>query len=144
MQSSLYLCVKSLHIISVVAWMAGILYLFRLFVYHAEEKETVVKQRFCVMERRLYRYITLPAMVSTILFGASLVALDISLLRAPWVHTKLLLVAGLIGMTLFGASQLDELEAGSSRVSGRLFRILNEVPMLILIGIVFLAVFKPF
>lgn len=127
-----------------VAWMAGILYLFRLFVYHTEEKQAVVKARFCVMERRLYRYITVPAMVATVAFGGSMVALDLTLLQAPWLHAKLLFVGGIVGLTLFGSFQMDELEAGTCKLSSRTFRLLNEVPTLFLVVVVFLVVFKPF
>ena len=144
MQSTAYLVLKSLHLVSVISWMAGILYLFRLFVYHAEETENVVKKRLHVMAYRLWRYITVPAMVASAVFGACMIGLAPSLLAAPWLHAKLLGVAGLVAMTLYGGSTIDALEEGTCRVSSRTFRILNEVPTLLMIGIVFLVVLKPF
>lgn len=144
MQSTFYLCLKSLHIISIVAWMAGILYLYRLFVYHAEEKEKVVKARLSIMETRLYRYITIPAMLASLGFGFAMIFVHPPLLQTPWLHLKLLFVAGLVGMTLYSSHQMEELQAGRSKVVSRTFRILNEIPTLLLILIVFLVVLKPF
>ncbi len=143
MQSTLYLTLKSLHIVSIVAWMAGILYLYRLFVYHASETEGVVKARFQIMERRLYQYITLPAMIASLLFGAGMIALVPRLLSMPWLHAKLFFVLGLVWMTWFGGQQVDALAEGTCRINPRTFRILNEVPTLLLVLVVFLVVFKP-
>ena len=142
--SYVYLTVLSLHIVSIVAWMAGILYLLRLFVYHAEETENVVKARFAVMEDRLYRIITLPAMVSSLAFGFTLLFLHPAYLRMGWLHAKLLFVVLLIGATHFASSQIGHFAAGRVRFSSRTYRILNEVPTVILIAIVCLVVFKPF
>jgi protoporphyrinogen IX oxidase len=144
MQSTLYLTLKSLHIISVISWMAGILYLYRLFVYHAEETEEAVKRRLRIMERRLYRYITVPAMVASLVFGLPMLFLVPGFLAAGWVHTKLLFVALLVGMTLFASSQIERMETQPPQYSSRTYRILNEVPTLIMVVIVVLVVFKPF
>ncbi len=144
MLTNTYLILKSLHLISIVAWMAGILYLFRLFVYHTEEPVKVVKERFQIMEWRLYHYITLPAMIASLVFGVGLIALEPSLLMAQWLHPKLLLVAILVAVTVFAGYQIAELAAGTCQISARMFRILNEIPTLLLIGIVFLVVLKPF
>jgi protoporphyrinogen IX oxidase len=143
-ESTLYLSVLSLHIISIVAWMAGILYLMRLFVYHAEETESVVKARFKIMESRLYRFITLPAMVSSLVFGTLLLFIHPSFLKMGWLHLKLLFVLLLVGATHFCGSELGELAQDRVRYTSRTYRILNEVPTVILIAIVCLAVFKPF
>jgi putative membrane protein len=144
MPSTLFLTVKSLHLISIISWMAGILYLFRLFVYHVEETEPIVKARLHTMQWRLYRYITLPAMVASLVFGIALLRIDTHLLAMPWLHAKLLFVGGLIGMTLFGSAQIEDLKQGTCTYSSRTFRMLNEVPTLLMIAIVFLVVLKPF
>ena len=143
MPSTAYLIVKSLHLISIISWMAGILYLFRLFVYHVEETEPLFRTRLSTMQWRLYRYITVPAMVASLVFGFGLLVLDPALLAKGWLHGKLLFVAGLVGMTLFGGTQIDDLKAGTCKHSSRTFRLLNEVPTLIMIGVVFLVVLKP-
>ena len=140
----LYLSLKALHIIAIVAWMAGLLYLYRLFVYHVEESEPVVKARFQIMERRLYRIITLPPMEVAVVLGASLLAIQVDYLRMGWMHLKLLAVAGMIAMTLFGGRQIEELAAGRQPFASRTYRILNEVPTLLLVLIVFLVILKPF
>ncbi len=144
MPSTAYLILKSLHIISIVAWMAGILYLYRLFVYHSMETEAVVKARFKVMESRLYRYITMPAMMAAVTFGIGMIALDPKLLAMPWLHAKLLFVAGLVWMTWFASQQIEALADGTSKITTRTFRLLNEVPTLLLALVVFLVVLKPF
>lgn len=140
----LYQNLKALHIIAIVAWMAGLLYLFRLFVYHVEETENVVKSRFTVMESRLYRIITLPAMVVAVGLGVALLTLQSDYLRMGWIHAKLAAVVGMIAITFFGGRQIEELAAGKRPFSSRTYRILNEVPTLLLILIVFLVVLKPF
>jgi len=140
----LYLVCKSLHIISVVAWMAGVLYLYRLFVYHAAETEAVVKARFVVMEMRLFRYITSPAAIVAVVFGVAMLALMPSLLSQPWMHAKLLLVLALLHSTFFAKRYMRQLAAGTCKTSERTFRLLNEVPTLLLVLIVFLVVLKPF
>lgn len=142
--STLYLSILSLHIISVVAWMAGILYLMRLFVYHAEETEQVVRERFKVMEDRLYRIITVPAMLASLSFGITLLFLYPAYLRMGWLHAKLGFVALLIGATHFASGQIGEFAQGRVKYSSRTYRILNEVPTLLLFAIVCLVVFKPF
>ncbi len=139
----LYLTSKSLHIVSVISWMAGILYLYRLFVYHAEEKEEMVKTRFRVMESRLYRYITVPAMAASLFFGALMLFLEPSYFTSAWLQGKLLLVAALVGVTLFAQHQIEILETGKAPLSSRTYRILNEVPTVLMIAIVFMVVFKP-
>jgi protoporphyrinogen IX oxidase len=139
----LYLMSKSLHIVSVISWMAGILYLYRLFVYHAEETEEIVKTRFRVMESRLYSYITVPAMVASLVFGTLMLLLQPNQFAAPWLHGKLLLVAALVAVTLFAQHQIEVLETGNAPLSSRTYRILNEVPTVLMIVIVFLVVFKP-
>lgn len=139
-----YRIFMALHIISVISWMAGILYLYRLFIYHTEETLDVVKERFVVMEERLYRIITRPAMYLSIFFGGLMVWENPSLLTLHWFHVKLFLALLLIGMTLLSVPFRKKLQTGQSQVSSKTFRILNEVPTLLMIGIVFLVILKAF
>jgi putative membrane protein len=141
--SLLYKTILSLHLISVISWMAGILYLFRLFVYHTEETEALVKQRFHVMESRLYKIITLPAMAASLVFGFTLAILHPPHFAATWFSIKLAFVFALVACTLFAGGQISLISEGKSKVSSREFRFLNELPTLLMIGIIFLAVFKP-
>jgi putative membrane protein len=136
----------SLHLIAVISWMAGILYLYRLIVYHVEETEAVVKERFKVMEMRLYRYITRPAMWAAILAGLSMIALDPRYyLRAHWLHAKLTLVLLLIGATQLAGRTCRRLGGDEPPAySSRYYRAMNEVPTLLMIAIVLLVVLKPF
>lgn len=140
---SLYRITLAFHIIAVICWMAGILYLIRLFVYHAMETEAVVKSRFEVMEFRLYRYITSPAMVVAFILGIAMLFQNPSLLQEGWMHGKLFLVVLLIGVTHMAGSLRKKLANGTSTRSVKFFRILNEVPTLLMIGIVLLAILKP-
>ena len=139
-----YRFVLALHLISVISWMAGILYLYRLFVYHAEETEGLVKMRFIVMEKKLLRIITLPAAIASLAFGVAMLVMQPILLQQPWMHAKLGLVVLLLGMTHYAGKIRKQLEAGVSRRSGKFFRIANEVPTLLMIGIVLLVILRPF
>jgi len=140
----LYSLVRALHLIALISWMAGILYLFRLFVYHSMETEAVVKVRFEVMERRLFRLITLPAMAATLVCGVILLFINPLFMNQAWLHWKLLLVIGLIGMTLWAAPLGKRLQAGTCTYTSRQLRLFNEVPTVLMILIVLLAVLKPF
>jgi putative membrane protein len=122
--------------------MAGILYLIRLFVYHAEEKEDVVKQRFCVMEQKLYSIITIPAMTGAFIFGCILILLNGAILKAPWFHAKLLFVVVLIGVTHSCGPIMRKLQSGKSKYTGKFLRIYNELPTVLMIIIVFLVILK--
>jgi putative membrane protein len=144
MSYSLYRFVLSLHIVFIICWMAGILYLYRLFVYHAEETETVVKERFKIMEKRLLRYITMPAMLASLVFGVVMLGMNPSLLHQPWMHAKLFFVVLLMGMTHYSGIQRKQLESGTSSKSGRFYRILNEIPTLLMLLIVLLVIMRPF
>ncbi len=143
MSYPLYRAVLALHLIAVISWMAGILYLFRLFVYHATEKERVVRDRFEMMESRLNRLIVHPAMGVSLLLGMSLLALNVELFKKPWMHGKLTLALGMVAVTIFASKIMRELKAGKARYSDRGFRLLNEVPTLLMIGIVFLVIMRP-
>lgn len=138
------LWIKALHIISIIAWMAGLLYLPRLFVYHSESKiSSRQSETFKVMERRLYRAIMGPAMMLSWIFGLLLVHLS-GVGVEVWLILKLVLVVGLTALhVLLGRHRLA-FERDANRHSAKYFRILNEVPTLLMIGIVLLVVVKPF
>lgn len=139
------LYIKALHIISVIAWMAGVLYLPRLFVYHTEaEKGSVQSETFKVMERRLLRAIITPAMIATWVFGLILAFTVVNWAHAGWFHAKLVLVIVLSGFTGFLSRWTREFAEDRNMHSQRFFRIANEVPTVLLIAIVILAVVKPF
>ncbi len=142
--SGLYLWFKALHIIAVIAWMAGMLYLPRLFVYHCEaEPGSQQSETFKVMERRLLRAIINPAMIATWVLGLWL-AWDASFFSDPWLHMKLLLVVILSGVHGFFSACVRDFAHDRNRRSQRFYRIITEVPTLLMIGIVILVVVKPF
>jgi putative membrane protein len=139
-----YNIVKALHIISIVAWMAGMLYLPRLFVYHSQLSPTSdARATFATMERRLLKAIMLPAMVASWAFGIWLATL-LGAWNQGWLHAKLLLVLVLSGLHGFLSAEARRLAQGSQSRPSKFYRIINEVPTLILIGVVFLVVLKPF
>jgi putative membrane protein len=140
----LYLWVKAFHIISMVAWFAGLFYIWRLFVYHAETGSSEVKETLAIMERRLYRAIMNPAMLATLFFGLWLIHIrKDAILNSGWLWVKLVLVTILLGIHHLANSYRKRLLAGIVYNSKR-FRILNEIPTLILIATVILAILKPF
>jgi putative membrane protein len=139
------LWIKGLHIIFMVTWFAGLFYLPRLFVYHADVKDETSHQRFLVMERKLFAIMTFGA-VLTAVFGIALLFLNnwIDNLATGWLLAKLILVAGLVAFHVYCAILMREFRAGKSRHSHVFFRWINEIPALLLIAIVLLAVVKPF
>jgi protoporphyrinogen IX oxidase len=137
--------IKAFHIIAVIAWMAGLLYLPRLFVYHAaSETGSAQAETFKIMERRLLRFITTPAMIAAWIFGLILAFSVVDWPHAGWFHAKLLLVLILSGFTGMLAKWTREFAADRNTHSQRFYRIANEVPTLLMIAIVILAVVKPF
>jgi len=140
----LYLVLKSLHIIAVIAWMAGMLYLPRLYVYHADTKPgSPQSETFKIMERRLLRAIINPAMAATWIFGLILAYLGGYWLQG-WFIAKLVLVMALSGVHGAFSAWRKDFEADRNTRPARFYRIWNEVPTLLMIGIVFLVVLKPF
>jgi protoporphyrinogen IX oxidase len=140
----LYEILKALHLITVIAWMAGLLYLPRLFVYHADaEKGSKQSETFKVMERRLLRGIMNPSLVLVWVFGL-LLAWRGDLWNAGWWQVKVALVAGLTLIHHLYARWRKDFEADKNTRSARYYRLWNEVPTLFMIVIVFLAVLKPF
>lgn len=141
----LYLWLKALHIIAVVCWFAGLFYLPRLFVYHAMSEDAVSRERFCVMERKLYRGIMTPASIAALVFGIWMLVLSPALLTSGgWLHVKLTLVALLIGYQHWCGALLKRFARGENRHSHTFYRWFNEVPVLFLLAIVILVVVKPF
>ena len=140
-----YLLFKSLHLIAVVSWMAGLLYLPRIFVYHVENKEKKeATDIFEVMEKRLFLYIMRPAMIFTWIFGLILIYLNgIEILSQLWMQIKLVLVILLSAYNNYLGRCLVSLKNNSNSRSSKFFRIINEIPTVMLIFIVFLAIFKP-
>ena len=138
--------IKALHIISVIAWMCGLLYLPRLFVYHvAAPAGSVQSETFKLMESRLNRMIMMPAMIATIIFGGIMVgAQGTAYFHQGWFHAKLLLVVILLGYHHALGRSARAFAQDRNRRSARFFRILNEVPTIAMIAIVILVVVKPF
>jgi protoporphyrinogen IX oxidase len=140
----MYLWIKALHVIAVIAWMAGMLYLPRLFVYHCEaEAGSKQSETFKVMERRLLKAIMNPAMIVTWLAGLYL-AWAGQFFTAGWLHGKLLLVVLLSGVHGFCSRCIKDFAADRNTRSQKFYRIINEVPTVLMIGIVILVVVKPF
>ena len=140
----MYEWVKAFHIIAVIAWMAGMLYLPRLFVYHcAAAPGSPQSETFKTMERRLLRAIINPAMIATWIFGLWLAWLG-GWALAGWFHAKVALVIALSGTHGLLARYVREFAADQNRHSQKFYRILNEVPTILMIGIVLLVVLKPF
>jgi putative membrane protein len=139
----LYLIVKALHVIFVVAWFAGVFYLPRLFVYHADATDPISDARFKVMERRLYALMTF-AGVGAATFGALLLVLAPAWLAAGWLNAKLALVAGLVVYHIYCGRLLSRFRDGRNVRTSRWFRVFNEIPALFLVLIVLLVIVKPF
>ena len=141
---NLYLLFKSLHLISVISWMAGLLYLPRIFVYHSEAKHDSQKEVFKIMERRLYNYIMMPAMLISWLFGILLLHnLGFSVLFELWMVIKIILVTILTYYHLTLGKYLNDFSIDNNQKSSKFFRIYNEIPTIILIVVIFVVVFKP-
>lgn len=140
-----YPWIKALHIISIIAWMAGLLYLPRLFVYHSTvAPESEAASMLKTMERRLLRFIVNPAMIAAFLFGGTMLALPGAVdWSAWWIHAKLVLVVAMTAVHGLFAVWRRNFEAGTKIYPARTYRIANEVPTLLMIAIVILAVVKP-
>ena len=140
-----YLLIKSLHLIAVISWMVGLLYLPRIFVYHVENsKDQKTTSTFKVMERKLYFYIMTPAMILTWIFGLILISfLGFEVIFTLWIKLKLLLVVLLTSYHFYLAVLLNDFKFNKNTKSSKFFRIINEIPTIFLILIVFIVVFKP-
>ncbi len=139
-----YEIIKSLHIISVISWMVGLLYLPRLFVYHADAQTgSVQAETFKVMERRLLKAIMTPAMIASFIFGLWMLALNPGLFSEPWFHVKLTAVLLMAGVHGKFSKMRRLLENDEKPLSSKAYRIWNEVPTILMIIIVVMAVAKP-
>jgi putative membrane protein len=140
----LYLWLKALHVVAVIAWMAGMLYLPRLFVYHCDApRGSIQSETFKIMERRLLKAIINPAMGATWILGLVL-AWQGGWFASGWLHAKLALVIAMSGVHGVLAKRLKEFAADANTRPARYYRILNEVPTALMIGIVVLVIVKPF
>ena len=139
-----YLLFKSLHLIAVISWMAGLLYLPRIFVYHAETNQDTQKETFKTMERKLYNYIMMPAMLLSWLFGILLIhSLGFTIFSELWMQIKTFAVVILTFYHFTLGKYLNDFATDSNMKTSNFFRIYNEIPTLILIVVIFVVVFKP-
>ena len=140
-----YLLFKSLHLIAVISWMAGLLYLPRIFVYHVENlNDQNSSSIFKTMERKLFFYIMMPAMILSWIFGLILIfTIGIDIFFTLWVKLKLLFVILLTIYHFYLSKLLKDFSLNRNTKSSKFFRILNEVPTILLILIVFIVIFKP-
>ena len=139
-----YLLFKSLHLIAVISWMAGLLYLPRIFVYHSESKEASQKTVLKTMERKLYNYIMMPAMLLSWLFGILLIhSLGFSVFSELWMQIKTVAVIILTYYHFTLGRYLSDFASDSNKKTSKFFRIYNEIPTLILIVVIFVVIFKP-
>ena len=140
-----YLLFKSLHLIAVISWMAGLLYLPRIFVYHAENNSEVnISEIFKTMERKLYFYIMTPAMILSWLFGLILIhSIGFQQLGQTWMLLKLLFVIILTLYHFYLGRLLSQFNIGNNRHSHKFYRYINEIPTILLILIIFVVIFKP-
>ena len=140
-----YLLFKSLHIIAVISWMAGLLYLPRIFVYHVDNiNDHNSKKIFQIMERKLYFYIMMPAMILSWIFGLILVSIiGFDVLSTLWIQFKLLLVVLLTFYHFYLGQCLKNFVFEKNNKTSKFFRIINEIPTILFIFIVFIVIFKP-
>ena len=136
------LWLKAFHVVFVVTWFAGLFYLPRLFVYHANATDALGLERFVVMERRLFGIMTLGGTLAA-LFGVSMIVAAPGYLAFGWLHVKLVLVAALIAYHAWCYRLMVALRTGNNRHSERWYRLFNEAPALLLVAIVVLAIVKP-
>ena len=141
---NLYLLFKSLHLVAVISWMAGLLYLPRIFVYHSKANHESQKDVFKTMERKLYNYIMMPAMLLSWLFGVLLIhSLGFEVFADLWMQIKTIAVVILTYYHFLLGKYLNDFAINDNKKSSKFYRIINEVPTIILIVVVFVVVFKP-
>ncbi len=140
-----YLWLKSIHVVAVIAWMAGIFYIFRLFVYHVQQRENEsMAAVFRTMERKLLNIIMLPAAVISVVFGGWMIWQQTVLLQRPWLWIKLASVAGMIAFHWFSEHTAKRFARDDYFLSEKQCRALNEVPTILMFVIVFMVILKPF
>ena len=141
---NLYLLFKSLHLIAVISWMAGLLYLPRIFVYHAEANHDSQKLVFKTMERKLYNYIMMPAMLLSWIFGILLIhSLGFGIFQEKWMQIKTIAVVLLTLYHFTLGKYISDFAIENNQKTSKFFRIYNEIPTIILILVIFVVVFKP-
>ncbi len=141
---NLYLLFKSLHLIAVISWMAGLLYLPRIFVYHSEADHESQKKVFKIMERKLYNYIMMPAMLLSWLFGVLLLhSLGFSIFFELWMQIKTVLIIILTYYHFTLGKYLNDFAIDNNQKTPKFFRVYNEIPTIILIVVIFVVIFKP-
>ena len=141
---NLYLLYKSLHLIAVISWIAGLLYLPRIFVYHSEADHFSQKKVFKIMERKLYNYIMMPAMILSWFFGVLLIHnIGFSVFGELWMQIKLIAVVIMTYYHFSLGKYLNEFAKDMNKKTSRFFRIYNEIPTILLIVVIFVAIFKP-
>lgn len=140
----MYLWIKALHVMAIISWMAGMLYLVRLYVNHAMETESVVMERLQGMERRLLKAITTPAMVVSVITGITMLAMNPGLLHMPWMHVKLAMVVGMLAMHGMASGWRKKLIDNPHFKPHKFFRVMNEIPTLLMIVIVVMVIVRPF
>ncbi len=141
---NLYLLFKSLHLIAVISWMAGLLYLPRIFVYHSEAEDDSQKKVFKTMERKLYNYIMMPAMLVSWIFGVLLLhSLGFTVFFELWMQIKIIAVTILTFYHITLGKYLSDFAVDNNQKTSKFFRIYNEIPTIILIVVIFVVVFKP-
>ena len=139
-----YLLFKSLHLIAVISWMAGLLYLPRIFVYHSEAEHDSQKQIFKVMEKRLYNFIMMPAMLLSWIFGVILIHnLGFSIFSELWMQIKTISVIILTYYHFTLGKFISEFALENNQKTSKFFRVYNEIPTILLIVIIFAVIFKP-
>ena len=139
-----YLLFKSLHLVAVISWMAGLLYLPRIFVYHSQNNNEIITSVFKTMERKLFLYIMTPAMILSWLFGLTLIhEIGFAELASLWLQLKLILVVILTAYHFYLGILLKKFEFDQNEKSSKFYRYINEIPTLLLILIVFIVIFKP-
>jgi protoporphyrinogen IX oxidase len=139
------LWVKAFHIIAMVAWFSGLFYLPRLFVYHAESQDELSQARFTIMEKKLYFYIMTPASLATLILGIWLISFNPQgYMQMMWLHLKLGCVILLLGYHHYLGRLRRQFAAGNNQYSAKFYRIINEIPTILLCLIVILVVVKPF
>lgn len=143
-----YYWYKSFHLIGIVVWFAGLFYLVRLFVYHAEAQQesepakTILSNQYQIMEKRLYNIITTPGMILTVLMAIGLITTEPEILKSSWLHIKFLFVGLLLIYHFWCGRIMKKLAENQSNWTGQQFRALNEAPTILLVLIVLLAIFK--
>ena len=139
-----YFLFKSLHLISVISWMAGLLYLPRIFVYHSEASHESQKDIFKIMEKKLYNYIMMPAMLLSWLFGILLLhSITLSVIFELWMQIKIIAVIILTYYHFTLGKYLNDFAIDKNKKTSKFFRIYNEIPTIVLIVVIFTVIFKP-